>query len=95
MKLVYSGLGLLFLGIIIMIIASIASPTSTTITTQPTTSGGFAGVVFIGPFPIVFGVGSPSQLPYLFTFGIIFTIIAVLLFFILPLIMYRKSQSRF
>ena len=95
MKLVYSGLGLLFLGIVIMIIAGIISPTSTSVTTQSTTSGGFAGVIFIGPFPIVFGAGNPSQLPYLFTFGIVFTIIAILLFFVLPLILYRKSQSRF
>ena len=95
MKLIYSGLGLLFLGIIIMVIASILSVTSTPVATQPTISGGFTGVVLIGPFPIVFGAGNPSQLPYLFTLGIIFTIIAVLLFFILPLILYRKNRDRF
>lgn len=94
MKLVYGGLTLIFLGIILIIVASLVSAPST-ISTQPSSvSGGVAGVVFIGPFPIVFGAGNPSQMPYLFTFGVIFTIIAIL-FFILPLILYKRSQSRF
>jgi len=95
MKLIYSGLILIMLGIFVIILASIMSSMSTNVTTQPTTSGGFAGIVFIGPFPIVFGAGNPSQIPYLLTIGVIFTIIAVLLFFLLPLILYRKSQSKF
>ena len=95
MKLLYLGLGVLFIGIIIIMIAGLLSATNTAVPTQPTINEGVAGIVFIGPFPILFGVGNPSQLPSLFTIGVIFTIIAVLLFFVLPLILYRKSQSRF
>ncbi|BFH73396.1 DUF131 domain-containing protein [Sulfurisphaera javensis] len=88
MKLVYAGIGLLFLGIIILTLASISNiPIS-----QTTTSGGFTGVIFIGPFPIIIGAGNSSQLPYLFTFGIIFTIIAII-FFILPWIFNQKSRG--
>ncbi|QIW23197.1 DUF131 domain-containing protein [Sulfolobus sp. S-194] len=86
MKLIYAGLGLIFLGIIILTLASV-SPTNV----STTTSGGFAGIVFLGPIPIVFGAGNPSQLPYLFIFGIVFTIIA-LIFFLLPWIIGRKTK---
>ncbi|BAB65328.1 MULTISPECIES: TIGR00304 family membrane protein [Sulfurisphaera] len=86
MKLIYAGIGLIFLGIIILTLASISSTTVST-----TTNGGFAGVVFLGPIPIVFGAGNPSQLPYLFIFGILFTIIA-LIFFVLPWIIGRKAK---
>lgn len=88
MKLIYAGIGLLFLGIIIITLASITNVTPT----YTSTSGGFTGVIFIGPFPIIIGAGNSQQLPYLFAFGIIFTILA-LLFFLLPWILSQRSNK--
>jgi uncharacterized membrane protein len=63
------GFLLVFVGIIVLIVASIMSSGG---------SGSFGGVIFIGPIPIVFGAGPDSN--WLIIISIIIAVIMVAFF---------------
>jgi len=69
--LLISGVALVFIGIIVLAIASFASGGST--------STGV--VVFIGPFPIAFGSG--PEAPLLIIIGIILAVVSIVLFLVM------------
>jgi uncharacterized membrane protein len=62
------GVVLIFIGIIVMVVASFIFGGS----------GNVGGVILIGPIPIVFGVGSESWL--LIAIGILITVFSVVLY---------------
>jgi len=64
------GLSLVFLGIAIVVLASVFSG-----------SGSVGGVILIGPIPIFFGAGPGSA--YLIAIAAVLTIISVLLFLVM------------
>ena len=84
MKAFIIGMLLIFLGILFIVASSISNVS--------VSNGGFAGVIMIGPIPIVIGGGNPSMMPTLLTFALIFTIIA-LLFYLIPLLLARKARQ--
>ena len=68
------GFLLVFVGIIVLVIASVINGGSASV----------GGVVFIGPIPIVFGVGPDAN--WLILISIIVAVVSLLLFFL-----YRRS----
>jgi uncharacterized membrane protein len=64
------GVLLVFVGVIVLIAALVLG----------SGSGSVGGVIFIGPFPIVFGVGPDSG--WLITISIIIAVVTVALFFV-------------
>lgn len=56
---------------------------------QSSVEGSFGGVIFIGPFPIVFGQGSQS--PILLIIGLMIAIVMVLMF--LSMLLPRRKVS--
>ena len=68
--LLFLGITLVFVGIFVVFVASVAFGGS----------GSVGGVILIGPIPIVFGAGPESGL--LITVGIVITIISVVLFWV-------------
>ena len=82
-KYIFLGFLLIFIGVLLIMASSITQQTASS-------NGGVIGFVMIGPFPIVFGNGNSSVMPTLLTFALAFTIIA-LLFYLIPLILRRKS----
>ena len=66
------GFALVFAGITIVLVAAVLSGSG---------SASFGGVIFIGPFPIAFGVGPEASLMVLF--GIILTVLSVIAFIFL------------
>ncbi|AAY80234.1 conserved membrane protein [Sulfolobus acidocaldarius DSM 639] len=87
MRLILTGLGLVFIGAIILAFSEVLSSPQV----SGTTSSNVGGFILIGPIPIVFGSGNQALFPQLMTFGIILTIIAIL-FYVLPFILLRKNQ---
>jgi uncharacterized membrane protein len=65
------GLVLIFIGVIVVIVVLMVFANT----------GSAGGVIFIGPFPIVFGAGVDAT--WLITMSIIITIIIVVLFLVL------------
>lgn len=86
MKAFIIGTTLIIIGVL-LITASAIIPANIS-----SSSTGFAGVIFLGPFPIVIGGGNPSMMPTLLTFALVFTIIA-LLFYLIPLILNKKTKQ--
>jgi uncharacterized membrane protein len=66
------GIIMVFVGIAIIIVAAALSAGGST---------GFGGVVFIGPFPIVFGAGQSAS--WLILIGIILAAVTVILFIVM------------
>jgi len=65
------GIGLVFAGIAVLVIASIVLGGS----------GSVGGVILIGPIPIVFGAGPDAG--WLIAFSMILTVVSVVLFLVL------------
>jgi uncharacterized membrane protein len=76
--LLISGFVLIFVGILIVLIA-------TMLHNNGSASGGV--VVFIGPFPIVIGAG--SDVSVIITFSVILAVLSIVLFFVVN----RKMRS--
>jgi len=76
MALLFLGLGIIIIGIIMIVVASVLGGGS----------GSVGGVIFIGPFPIVFGVG-PNGI-----WLIIVSIIIAFLMFMLLFVMKRRGS---
>jgi uncharacterized membrane protein len=74
--LLFLGFGIIIVGIIIIAVASVLGGGS----------GSVGGVIFIGPFPIVFGAG-PSAM-----WLIIVSIIVAVLMFVLLFVMRRRGR---
>lgn len=68
---------LVFVGIIFLVAASVSAPGG---------SGSFGVVIFIGPFPIVFGAGPDAS--WLILIGIILAVVSIVLSFVL----FRKKR---
>lgn len=73
----FLGLALVFVGITVLVIASVVLGGS----------GSVGGVILIGPIPIVFGAGPDAE--WLIAISIILTIVSVVLF----LITNRKTRK--
>jgi uncharacterized membrane protein len=71
------GIALVFIGIVVLVIASVVLGGS----------GRVGGVILLGPIPIVFGIGPDAG--WLITVGIIFTIVSIILF----LLMNRRRKK--
>lgn len=91
MKAFIIGMTLIVIGVL-LIAASAIIPANVSSSSVSSTSAGFAGVIFLGPFPIVIGGGNPSMMPTLLAFALGFTIIA-LLFYLVPLILNKKTKQ--
>ena len=65
------GIALVFVGIVVLVVVSLVFGSST----------GVGVVVFIGPFPIVFGSGPDAA--WLITIGVVLAALSVVLFFVL------------
>jgi len=65
------GIALVFVGIAVLVVASLVSGGS----------GSVGGVILIGPIPIIFGVGPDAG--WLITVSIILTVVSVVLFLVL------------
>jgi uncharacterized membrane protein len=70
LNLMIFGIVLVFVGIVVVVIASISLG-----------SGNVGAVIFIGPFPIVFGSG--QNVSWLIFVGIILSVVSIILFFLL------------
>ena len=70
------GIALVLIGIIVLVVASVVSSSSTSV----------GVVIFIGPFPIVFGAGPNALL--LIIIGIILAVLSIILF----LVMHRRHD---
>jgi len=86
MKAFIIGMTLIIIGVL-LITASAIIPGNVS-----SSSTSFAGVIFLGPFPIVIGGGNPSMMPTLLAFALGFTVIA-LLFYLVPLILNKKTKQ--
>jgi uncharacterized membrane protein len=71
LSLVLFGIVLVFIGIIVVVLAMLTYGGS----------GSAGGVIFIGPFPIVFGAGPDAT--WLITISIIIAVIMIVLFWVL------------
>jgi Protein of unknown function DUF131. len=71
LSLIILGISLIFVGIAIIIAASILAGGS----------GSVGGVILIGPFPIVFGAGPDAA--WLIALSVVLTIISIVLFLVL------------
>lgn len=69
-KLIILGIAFVFAGIVVVVVASAALG-----------SGSFGAVIFIGPFPIVFGSGPNAA--WLILVGIILSVISIIIFVVL------------
>ncbi len=67
---VFIGVGIIVVGIIIVTIASVLGGGS----------GSVGGVIFIGPFPIVFGAGPGAT--WLIVIGLIIAVLMLVFFFV-------------
>ncbi|MEM0287029.1 MAG: DUF131 domain-containing protein [Nitrososphaerota archaeon] len=74
-----AGIIVLFVGFAIMVLGTLPQ----------TAQSSFAGVIFIGPFPIVFGTG-PSY-PILIAIGIVIAVVMVLFSYL----MYRGARKQY
>jgi len=77
LMLLFFGFALVIVGVIVVIVAAVISGGS----------GSFGGVIFIGPFPIVFGAGPDGV--WLVTTAIVIAVLSIVVF----LIMRRRSLS--
>jgi len=68
--LIILGILLVFVGVIVVVVASVVSG-----------SGNVGAVIFIGPFPIVFGSGPNAT--WLILVGIILAVISILVFLVM------------
>ncbi len=68
---VLAGFAIIIIGIVLIVIASLLN----------SSSGSVGGVVFIGPFPIVFGIG-PDAI-WLIAISIIIAILMIVMFYVL------------
>jgi uncharacterized membrane protein len=74
------GFFLIFVGIILLIVATVLSDGS----------ANFGAFIFIGPFPIVVGAG--LEVPLMILFAIILTVLSIIMFLVLR-IERKKSES--
>jgi uncharacterized membrane protein len=79
MTLLFLGLGIVIIGIIIIAVASVLGGGS----------GSVGGVIFIGPFPIVFGAGPNAM------WLIILSIVLAVLMLVLLFVMSRRRSRKF
>jgi len=70
------GIVLVLIGIVVLVIVSVVF----------TSSASVGGVIFIGPFPIVFGAGPNAA--WLIIIGIILAVLSIVVF----LVMYRRHD---
>ena len=75
--------GFLILGVVLVLIGIVVLMVASFVFSSSTSAG---GVVFIGPFPIVFGAG-PNAV-WLIIIGIILAVLSVVVF----LVMYRRHD---
>lgn len=71
-SLVALGISLIFVGIAVIIVASVFASGG---------SSSVGGVIFIGPFPIVFGTGPDAA--WLIALGVVLAIISIILFLVM------------
>jgi uncharacterized membrane protein len=71
------GIALVFIGVVVLLIASVVLGGS----------GSVGGVILLGPIPIVFGIGPDAG--WLITVGLIFTLMSIILF----LLMNRRAKK--
>jgi uncharacterized membrane protein len=69
-NLIILGIALIFVGIVVVVVASVVL-----------WSGSFGAVIFIGPFPIVFGLGPNAT--WLILIGIILSVVSVIIFVVM------------
>jgi uncharacterized membrane protein len=69
-NLIILGIALIFVGIVVVVVASVVLG-----------SGSFGAVIFIGPFPIVFGLGPNAT--WLILIGIILSVVSVIIFVVM------------
>ena len=69
-NLIILGIALIFVGIVVVVVASVVLG-----------SGSFGAVIFIGPFPIVFGSGPNAT--WLILIGIILSVVSVIIFVVI------------
>ncbi len=98
--LVFIGILIIITGFILVFLASILAVG--TPSTQPShgggggnTSVGVGGCIIIFFIPICFGAGTPGLTSIVLTLAIVLSIILVILFFIAPLIIYRRITREF
>jgi uncharacterized membrane protein len=72
------GLILVFVGVSVIVVAAFLSGGG---------SGSFGGAIFIGPFPIVFGVGSDAS--WVIIISVVLAILSVILF----IVMNRRTKT--
>jgi uncharacterized membrane protein len=82
-SLVVLGISLVFVGIAVLIVASVFAGGG---------SGSVGGVIFIGPFPIVFGVGPDAT--WLIAFSVVLAIISIVLFLVMNRRVKRIVESK-
>jgi uncharacterized membrane protein len=70
--LLLAGFVLVFVGVVVVLVATVLSASGSV-------SGG--AIIFIGPFPIVIGAGPDAA--WLVLFSVIFTVLGVVVFFVL------------
>ena len=70
------GIALVLIGIVVLVLVSVVS----------TSSASVGVVIFIGPFPIVFGAGPNAT--WLIIIGIILAVLSIIVF----LVMYRRHS---
>ncbi|MEM0174427.1 MAG: DUF131 domain-containing protein [Sulfolobaceae archaeon] len=90
MKLITLGIVLTLLGFLLIILSSISL-------IQISSSGSniqYGGVILIGPLPIFFGNIPNGDISSLITFGIVLTIISILLYIISILLIRGRQQQR-
>jgi uncharacterized membrane protein len=73
------GLGIIIVGVILVFLAAVLSGGS----------GSVGGVIFIGPFPIVFGAGPDA------TWLIVVSIVIAVLMFVLFFVLRRRGSWKF
>jgi uncharacterized membrane protein len=78
-NLIILGIALIFVGIVVVVVASVVLG-----------SGSVGAVIFIGPFPIVFGSGPNAT--WLILVGIILSVVSVIIFLVLNRRLRRFSR---
>lgn len=94
MKLITAGIILTFVGFMVVFLSALIPAIVSTHTATTSPSGGFAGLVMIGPIPIFIGSAPNGSLSTIVGLGIILTIIAIIFFVISWLLAYKWAKNR-
>ncbi len=95
LKLVFTGIGLIMIGFLLVFLSTILSIPSTAPSvsssnkTSGNVSGGIAGCIVIFFIPICFGTGSPGIVQWL----VIITLVITILFLVVILLLARSFSS--